>query len=199
MEVMTKLLENQIKEVMQSLAWIQPEVADLIKLYWSGDVSSDISALAGTDPATKSSKLTKDELINGLTLSEQLDKFFTNQAVAQSDYHGVLQDIIYGNDEIITALSVATEAFGDRVKSLAEALRTLFSRCKDLLDLYNDAEISAAVAGISDGTIVFGAEVSKSELISGITLCDQFKKFINNEIVTTGDYGSTVAKWRRIG
>lgn len=198
MEVMTSLLQKQIKEVMQSMLWIQPEVADLIKLYWSGDVSSDLGALAGADPATKTSKHTKDELINGLTLSEQMDKFFTNQAVTQGDYHGNLQDLVYGDDEIITPLSVATEAFGDRVKALSEALLATFNRCKDTLDLYNDAEISAAVSGLSDGTIVFGADISKAELNLGITLCEQFKKFINNEAVTTGDYGSTVAKWRRV-
>ena len=198
MEVMTSLLQKQIKEIMQTMLWVQPEVADMIKLYWSGDVSSDLGPLLGTAPATKTSKHTKDELISGLTLSEQMDKFFTNQAVTQGDYHGNIQNLVYGDDEITTPLSVATEAFGDRVKALSEALLVTFNRCKDILDLYNDSEISSAASSLSDGTIVFGASMSKAELILGITLCDQFKKFINNEAVTTGDYGSTVAKWRRL-
>jgi hypothetical protein len=47
-------------------------------------------------------------------------------------------------------------------------------------------------------TVDYVGEMTSSELSAAITLIEQFKKMINNEAVTTGNYVSTLAKWERL-
>ena len=200
MKKSTAILEQNLKAFMGSMVWIQPESADLSKLYWT-QISGDAiySALASGDAATYSTKLTKQEVINALTWAEQLDKFFTNQALTQSDYLNGIQGIIYGNDQYVSAggISEAIEAFGERAVTLCQASLQLFKDCKDSLDIYFDTEISAAIGAVT-GEETPWYEFSKSDFTEAVGMVEAFKKMINNEVAAQGDYGATVAKWRKI-
>jgi len=200
MATSVSVLETRLKSFMQSCQSFQLEAADLYKLYWS-QVSPDAgyTALASGDAATKSSKLTKAEVISGLTFAEQIDRFFTNQSLTQSDYQLTLNAVIYGNDEKAVALSVAIEAFGDRLVAFCQDALELFKQAKDNLDLYNDSEISGAVGGVSGTGLPF-YDFTKNELTIAINLISGLKKLINNESLSgvQADYSSTVAVWRHL-
>jgi hypothetical protein len=195
---LTLQLENEIKAFTVQMKNIWLEAEDLYKMYWAAGPSSELSALGGGDAATVSTKLTKNEVIRGVTLCEELKDFFGNDSVATSDYMSSIQNIYYGNNAAVSPVSVAVEALGSRLYSLCGTCWTQFNKAKALLDLYNDTEIAAAVGAISTTTVVFGANVNKSLLLSGMVLIEQFKKMINNEAVTTGDYAATIAKWEQV-
>jgi hypothetical protein len=195
---LTLELENEIRSFVSAMKSVWIEADDLYKMYFSAGPSSELSGLSSGDPATLSTRLTKAEIVNGITLVENLTKFFSNQAVSQSDYMATMQTILYGNDPKASALSVAVEAVGTRLYNLSGTLLAYNNKAKAILDYYTDTEISAAVAAISDETIVFGANSTKALFASGITLVEQFKKMLNNEAVTTGDYASTLAKWEQV-
>lgn len=195
---LTLELENEIKSFTNQMKNIWLEAEDIYKIYWSAGPSSELSGLANGDAATVSTKLTKLEITNGLTFCEELIDFFTNDAVAQADYMATIQNIYYGNNAAVSPISVAVEALGSRLYNLAGTCWTQHNKAKSLLDFYNDTEISAAIGAISTTTVVFGANANKSLFTSGMTLIEQFKKMINNEAVTTGDYAATVAKWEQI-
>ena len=183
---------------MSAMIWIQPESSDLSKLYWS-EISGDAtySGLASGAAATFGTKLTKQEIINGLAITEQFDKFFTNQALTQADYLANIDGIIYGNDEYTSpGISVAIEQFGIRLVALSEASLVLFKSAKDILDIYFDTEISGAIGGVSGGLLPWTA-ISKSDISASVSLIEAFKKVINNEVAAQADYGSTVAAWRK--
>lgn len=196
---LTLELEGELKAFATSLKNVWLEAADIYKQYWSTDANTQVSALAtdGT-AATVSTKLTKGNVIAGLALVEELEDFFTNSAVAQADYLATLQIILYGNASLGSPLSVATESVGNRLHSLAGTLLSLYKKAIALLDFYSDTEISAAVGAISTHTVVFGATTTKSLFTSGVTLVEQFKKMMANEVVTTGDYAATLAKWEQV-
>lgn len=189
-------LENELEIFMTTAKALELEASDIYKQYFATDASSTVSALLlNSTPATVSSKLTKAAVVSGITFVEQLNNFFANSAVSQADYHDTLQDLLYGNASLGSILTVSVESVGTRLQSLAGTCLTLFKKAKTLLDYYSDTEISAAVGAISTTTVVFGATKTKSVYTSGITLVEQFKKMINNEAVTTGDYGATLSKW----
>ena len=198
MKNMTLELEAELKAFTQTMKSIWIESEDLYKLYWSGGPSSEISGLGNDDPVTVGSKLSKAELVAGLTVAEQLKNFFGNASVSQSDYWANLENILHGNSSAVAPISAAVESMGSRLLNLSGTLLTSFNKAKALLDIYNDSQISLAVGAISDSTIVFGANSTKALFVSGITLVEQFKKMINNEAVATADYASTLAKWEQI-
>jgi hypothetical protein len=195
----TAKLEEKIKAFMSSMLWMQPEASDLSKLYWA-EVNTDTTytALAAGAAATFSTKLTKQEVINALTYIEQLDKFYTNQALSQADYLLNVQGIINGNDQYVSpGISVAIENFGERAVSLCSSALQLFKDGKDILDVYFDTEISAAIGAVT-GEECPWYTFSKSDFSEAVSLVEAFKKLINNEVAAQADYGATVAKWRKI-
>jgi len=199
MSTSTEILESSIKAFMGSMISLQPEVSDLSKLYWS-EVSTDATytGLAGGAAATYSSKLTKQEIINALTIAEQFVAFFGNTALTQGDYLLNMQGIIHGNDAYTNpGISIAIEDFGARSVELCQNLLQLFKDAKDILDLYFDTEISAAIGALTINEIPWH-NFDKVDFLASLTLIENFKKVINNEVAGAGDYGSTVAKWRKI-
>jgi hypothetical protein len=196
----TEVIETKIKAFITTFKDMQPESSDLSKLYWS-EVNTDTvyTALISSAAATHSTKLTKHVVSNALTGAEQVDKSFTNQALTQSDYLQNVQGIIYGNDEYATAggISTAIEAFGERSVTFCTSSLQLFKDAKDILDLYFDTEISAAVGAVTGEELPW-YEFSKSDFTEAVTMIEAFKKLINNEVATQGDYGATIAKWRKI-
>jgi len=190
------ILETKIKSFMTSMIWIQPESADLYKLYW-GEINTDsvYTSLASSAAATFSTKLTKQEITNALTYIEQLDKFFTNQAPAQSDYLLNIEGILYGNDAYTSpGISTAIEDFGVRSVALCTSVLQIFKDAKDMLDIYFDTEISAAIGAVTGENVPWYG-FSKSDFAAAMAMIEAFKKLVNNEVSAQADYGATVAKW----
>lgn len=195
----TEILHSKMRFIIQDMAAHQQEAIDLKKLYFS-EVDSDtvFSALLSALAATFSTKLTKGECVNGATFVGEVVDFFTNSAVTQGDYHATIQSVKYGNHEYTSpGISPACEAYGERLKAFAEVALDLFLRCLEALDIYTDNEIADALGALS-GDQVPWVEVSVADFTAGITLIEQYKKMINNEAVSTADYGATVAKWERL-
>jgi len=193
------VLETKLKSFLTTTQWLQLEAQDLFNLYWA-EVSPDsvFTALSSGDAATKSTKLTKSEVTTALVFIEQLDRFFTNQSLTQGTYLASINAVIHGNDEKATAISTAIENFGERAVELLQSVLELFKNAKDILDIYFDSEISAAIDELSGVNIPF-YEFSKNDFTLAINLVSGFKKIVNNEDLTgvQGDYSSTVALWRR--
>lgn len=200
MSTSTIQIETRISALMGTMNALMFEAADLYKLYWS-EVSTDatFTALGSGAAATYTTKLTKQEVINALTLSEQMDRFFTNQSLTQADYRTNMNGIRYGNDQYAMAggISVAIETFGERAVTFINQLFQLFDEAKCILDLYFDTEISGAVGAVTGASLPW-TTIEKSDFTGSITLIENYKKLINNEVATAGDYGATVAKWVKI-
>lgn len=194
----TRQLQIDIKTLVNSWSNMKNEVADIGKAYWATDANTAVAGLGANDAATMVSKLTKTEYLAGITLCEQIDKFFTNLALTQSDYLASCQNIIYGNDARTSKLSESVEALGDRMKQVCQDCVTIFKKCKDVLKMYTENEIGTMISAISTTRAIPGSDMIKSELDAGITLCEQFNKLIGNEIATQGDYTSSLAMWSRL-
>lgn len=194
----TRYIQIEIKSIVDSMSVMKTEVQNIGKVYWSTDANTAVAALGASEPVTMVSKLTKTEFLSGITLCEQLDKFFTNQALTQSDYMSSCENIIYGNDGRTSKLSESVEGLGNRMLQVCQDCVTLFKKCTEVLKIYNENEIGTMISGISTTRLIPGSEMTKAELSSGITLLEQFKKVLNNEVATQGDYGSTLAIWNRL-
>ena len=194
----TEKLQRDIKTIMIAFDSAFNEAADLENLYFKGTVSADVGGLGAGAPATVTSKLDKEEVINSLTMFENLRKFFDGVAVAQSDYNNTIQNVLHGDAVLATALSIDVENFGDRSKVLAQILLDQYNRARDAENDYVNLEISAAVAGISTQTVVFGSDMTKDDLTSAITMLQEYKNYIENSVVATATYKATLAKWKRL-
>lgn len=194
---LSDLLQTKIKTYMTSCEDLINESKAIENTYFKSGASTDISALAGSDPVTVSTKLTKDEMTNGITLVQQVDKFFQNSAVTQSDYLGSVYPIVYGNNEATAIVSTAVEALGERLKNLCDTLVTQWERGRDIIDLYFDNEFGDVVAVLDSHRIIYGSDMTQSDLSSAVTLIQEFQDLLQNAAVTTANYSETVAKWRR--
>jgi hypothetical protein len=195
--IVTKDLQDSIKEYTASFDLLKHVAKDLYNLYWKAGVSGDISGLADVDPATQAGKYTKANVVSALSLAENIDKFFGNVAVAQADYMTTIQALTHGDADLATVISPALEDYGGKALQFSVDLLTQYQRGLDLDNAYVNQEISAAVAATSDETIVFGADMTKDDLISAMVMVGQFQNFVENAAVTTGDYDATLAKWLR--
>ena len=191
-----QVLEDQVKSVAESLAFISIESSFLYKYYFDSGASTLISALAtdGT-AATVASKLTKIEVINGITMIGELIDFFGNAAVTTSDYQSSADNLINGSNPASSALSNDVENIGTRLMVLGNNLQSTRALAKSANTLYNSSELSAVIGSLSSSLVLYGCSTTQSKMISGIVLLQQFIKFLNNEAVSTGDYQSTVSKW----
>lgn len=189
------IMEEKIKNFFVNMEYAWLETQDIYDLHWKTNANTLVSALANdTDPATKTTKLTKSEYSAGVTLCEKMIAFFGNSAVTQSDYLQSIQNILFGDDEITVPLSTGVESVGDRLYSLSEILLAQFKEAKDILEMYNDNGVSTQLSGVSSGDKLGCMSFSKELFSSYITFIEQFKKMINNEIVTTADYRATLSK-----
>jgi len=196
--ITTKKAQIDIKTIMTGMLWLKEESRGIYNAYWDTDASTLVPALAtGTTGATVASKLTKDEFINGITFVEDLDNFFTNSAVTQTDYLGTCNKLQYGSANISTEVSNATENLGTRLQTLGINCISYFRNARDVLAFYTNNELGDLISSLDTQRIVPGSDMTVDDLNSGITLVEQFKKMINNEVVTTSLYEATVAKWQR--
>lgn len=184
---------------MTSLASMQRECKSIYDSYWKTMANTTVSGLS-TDatPATVASKLTKKNYIDAITLSESLNNFFQNAAVTTGDYLQTSVNAKYGNAVLGSAIDVPTESIGDRLKQLCLDCIEIYRQSQNVLDLYFDNEVGDIVAVLDAQRIVYGSEMTVSDLSSAITLLQQFNNFMGNSIVTAGDYSSTISKWNRL-
>ncbi len=64
--------------------------------------------------------------------------------------------------------------------------------------MYFDNEVGDAITNLDNQRIIYGSEMTKSDLTNAITLLQEFHKMLENTAVTQGDYSSTVSKWERL-
>ena len=190
----SKELQTYIKTTVSSFQHMFNEALDLENLYWKGSVSTDITAAAGGDPVTQSTQLTKTQVTNLLTLSENVRKFFDNAALATSDYMTTCENSIYGN-ATATFLTNNVEAFGNRAVQLARDCITQHKRAKEIENIYNSSQLGAVAGVISAQTIVFGSDMTQDQLTSAITVMQNWQTFLNNGAAGTSDRKVTLAKW----
>jgi hypothetical protein len=191
-----KKLQIDIKSVVDSMILLKEESSDIYKAYWSTDANTQVGGLAsGDDAATESSKLTKTNYLNGITLCEDLEDFFGNEAVTTTDYLQNCEKIRYSDAGTPTKLSEATEGLGERIQQVAIDCIVLLQQCRNILQVYSANEVSDMITNLDPERPLGGCQLTASDMNSGITLVEQFKKMLSNEAVSTGDYASTLAKW----
>lgn len=190
-------LERKMYDLTVGLGYMVSECADIEKLYFSGP-STQLSGLGANDPVTVATKLTKTEVTNGITFCQQLNNFFQNAAVTQSDYNATVQTILYGNDQAVSQISIEVEAVGNRLYLLCQNALELFKLSKEVYTIYWASSIGTIVGSLNSATVFYGIDATASELISALNLAEQYKKLINNEAVSTSDYKATIAKWQRL-
>lgn len=195
----TKLIQIDIKELMVNCCCLGCEAGDIYKAYWATNANTLVAALVnGTDGATLATKLTKAEYLAGITLAEDLEDFFKNEAITQTDYVQTCNKLIYGSAASPAELSAATEEIGNRLKTLAENCFIALHSCKKVLQVYAANEIGDMIANLETHRKIPGCDLVAYELSAGITFVEQFRKFMENEVATQGDYASTVALWQGI-
>lgn len=199
MNLLTQKIEADFKQFASDLSWIMNEAKDIEKAYFSSDASGLVLGLANdTDGASLDTKLTKIQYSNAIGFTQQLKNFFDNAAVATGDYLSTIQNVKYGGAAAPAQLSDATEDIANRLKTLMDSCLTQFLKAKDIQDFYNNSELSVLVAGLSAGRTIYGATMNNSQLTTGITLVEQYRKMINNEAVTSGLYSASIAIWKSI-
>jgi len=192
-------IQNSIKDVINTMSVIQQETIDINKMYWSTDANTQITGADDTDPVTLSTKLIKTEYVAGITFLEDLEDFFLNEAVTQTDYAQTCNKIKYGSAAAPVSLSYATESLGDRMYDICNWSLSLLKKCREIIDLYYDNEISDMMTNVDAQRTVSCGGLTRDQLNTGINLIEQFKKMMNNEVVTQADYAATISTWKRIG
>lgn len=196
--VTTKKIQMDIATLMEGMLWLKEESKDIYDAYWDTDASTLVPALStGTTGATVESKLTKDEFLAGITFVEDADDFFTNTAVTQTDYLQTCNKLQYGSANISTEVSNATESLGTRLKTVGINCIGYFHSARNILNFYTNNELGDLISALDTQRIVPGSDMTVDDLSLGITLVEQYKKMINNEVVTTALYEATLGKWQR--
>lgn len=190
----TEVFQDDMVSIANRLRLLYLEAKSMETLYW-GEVSTDIAALAGGAAVTVATSLTKNEIVNGLTMCENIRKFFDNDTLAQANYMNTVQAIKYGNNTAGAIVTQATESFGDRLLVMANDITQLDQDCDIINQYYFDTEISAAVTALSTEKIVFGCDLTKDIMTAGVALVQEFRNLLNNGSVTGADYLSTLSKY----
>lgn len=194
---LTLELQTYLVDATHSFCEMRYEAADIVNTYWKTDVPTVLATLSDGDCVGVNARITKANMNLGVTLAEQLVKFFTNQAISQADYNGICQLLKHGNGSLDTPRSVATESLADRMKQLGTDVLTLHRLCQFLNAYYNENEIADLCGVLEPERIVFGSDMTKADLCAVMAMLVQFVNFVDNAAVTTGNYIATLQKWKR--
>lgn len=195
----TKMIQIDMKAMMVDCCCLACEAGDIVKAYWSTEAQSTVSGLSNdTDPATYETALTKAEYLAGITMAEELEDMFLNEAVTTGDYAATSNKLIYGSAETPVKLNEATEEIGKRLKAFAENLFKTLGYARKILQVYSANEVGDMIADLDAHRKIPGSNMVQYELNAGITFAEQFKKFMSNEAVTQGDYASIVSLWQNM-
>lgn len=190
----TQTVEESIKTFMSAFTYMPAKCDDIQKIYYTS-VNSAISGLGDSDPVTLSTKLTKSNVINGITLTEQLENFLGNASVVTGDYYATLVQLTNGIADSTATINAACEYLGEQLRSLANDVLTAQQRAKVINDLYTDNQISTVVAAIDSDRVVYGSNSTASKFSSASLMISQLLNMIGNSDTTSGDYMSTVSNW----
>ncbi len=196
--IVTQKLQTDIKIVTDAFSLMRHEALDIFNLYWKGGVKTDNDALGSGAAATLSTKLAKEDIVTAVTYVDQIYKFFDNQALATGDYMATCQLMTHGNVATPALVSDRLEEYGERVKQICQDSIDQYNRCKEIENLYNSSEVGVAVSAISTQTVVFGAEMTKDQLISAVTLAQNWQTFLENAAPGTADRKVTLGKWESL-
>lgn len=192
----TTILENNIKSLMGNFAGMYLEAKNIYDFYWDTDVNTIISGLAtSATGATVSSKLTKGEFTDMISLSENLYKMFTNSSISATDHLQYVNKAVYGTASIGTITGNNVENLGVRMQALAWQCLNSYNACKTNVALYFDNEVGDVLAVLDNERIVYGSNVTKADLSAAVTLMQDFIDFMEAGAVTQTDYKTTVSKW----
>jgi hypothetical protein len=194
----TQDLQDNLKEICSTFDTLRNEAKDIYNLFWKGSVNADITLLSSGNACCQEAKLTKAQVQLAATLVEQMGNFWDNAAVAQADYLATIQSLLHGDAVLATPISSDLEAFGNRAKQFAQDLLTQYNRTRLAVNHYNNTEISAAVGAMSAHTVVFGADMTKDDLTSAVTMLNEYLDFCQNAAVAQADYKATLGKWQRL-
>lgn len=197
MNTVTSQLQQGIYSLCVSLKSAFSDCKRIQKVYFATDAQSKVSALILGGTASNEHPLSKSDFISGITLAEQITKFFNNESLSQADYLETVLKVNAGEKSSGSVLSNNVEWIANTLKKVTETLLSANYTGQALIDLYNDSELSTAVASLSDETIVYGSEMSVAELKSGITMLSNLITHLNNGSATQGDYQATLEKWLR--
>lgn len=191
----TQKLQDEIKFTMTALMSAYKEAKDIYQVYWETDANTSITAvLLSTTPVTQVTKLTKGEFLNGITLVTNYVDFINNSATSTINRAQYCHDLIYGT-ATPTLLNSLIDSLGDRMKSLAEVFVYHYLNYIRLEKMYFSNEIGDMVGVLDAQRVIFGASMTQADLVSAITFLGEFRDFMSNAAVTTGDYLATLAKW----
>lgn len=190
-----KIIQQKLLNIAGTLNLSLEKANTVYKLYWATTVSTDISGYAGGDSVTIEGGITKNDLVNGLTIAEQVINFFGNSAVTTADYRANIFKIIYTNKpKTPPVVSNPVEELGKEVMSLVWDLINCYNEAKVIYNLYFKNEVSDIVTAIDAQRIVPGSDLTASDMSAGITLLSNFVSFMDNSAVSTADYQSTLSK-----
>ena len=188
-------VERSMVSISIDLVKMKQDSDDIVKQYFSTTASSLVGAAASGDAVTVGSKLTKAKFVAGITVAQQIQNLFTNQAVGTNDYLASAVNLIDGTTAAAQPLSQDVEVIGTNLVSLGAKSIDINKRCQSVLSTYNSSELAAALVPVSLTTIVFGADTTKQLFVDGMNLCQQINNFYGNSAVTQGDWNSVLAKW----
>lgn len=191
----TMTLQTRIKVITSGLMFVHALGLESYERYWGTSANTDIASLADGDAVTVASALTKAEFVSGISMAEAVKNFFGNVAVSNAAYMQTARKMTLGDNAAASVLSQEVESIGTMLMDLGTNMIELRKQSREALDLYTSSEISAAVAGMSNQTVVFGASVTKSLLVSGLVLLEQYVKLCEGTTPTQGDYESTLSAW----
>lgn len=188
-------IENNMKNISGDLASVRQSADEIVKAYFSTSTSSLVGAAQNGDPVTVASKLTKANFVNGINFSQQIQNFFTNQAVVQGDYLSTAYNLLNGSTAAAQALSQDVEVIGNNIVVLGKKMVDLRKQCQSTLAWYNSSDLASALVPVSLNTIVFGCSTTKQKFVDGMNMCQQVINLMDNADVVEGDWMSITVKW----
>lgn len=201
MKIITQVIEDKLKDIVLSAESVSAQGRAIFKQYWSTGVGDAIGGLANGDAATVSSKLTKAMILSGYGVAEQIMNFFGNAEVIEGDHLESVYKIRIGGGARSEILSNPVEDFGSKLLSFSGDLLWLYEQCVGVLKLYSANYVDVAIgsnASVPSDRIVFGASMSKADMLSAMVLSEQLAKLFTNAAVSNGDYAATIAKWKML-
>lgn len=194
--------ESQMKSFAQGLSGAVGDAADLRAFYYASGSDALVDALAqNTTPATVSTGLIKVDIINFVGVLTEIAKLMGNQVTAQIYGQAYAEKLLEKTTVADEIVSHSVEAVGERMKALSRKLCDLYVQAVKLSAMYDAVKLGVVASGLagttpsSGDTVVFGSDTTANKFIDGATLLVQFKKFMNAEVTTQGDYLGVMLSW----
>ncbi len=198
MDCMTRILQDEIKSAMTLFATTLYVAKNAYEAYWDTDTNTKIAALGAGAQALVNPQVKKEDYGNGTTVCDNLWKFFNNTALTGVDhlaYANAFSKGVYYASPMADEISPATGIVGADINIVSENCLILLEKCKKIKKTYNSNQISTMSAGLDNHRIIFGSEMTKYDMVSAVTLAENFEKFMETVAPTTGDYLTTLSQW----